>query len=137
MAALTADAYLPYKGDQEHEQSYPLADNVIIYKNQLVNLTGGFARQAVAGDTVPVKGIALHRADNTGAGHAAGAVSVLVECGRRYQLVGSGFSQASVGVMATVTDANTIGTGGTSDVGEIKEFVDAAHVWVHIPVHGV
>ncbi|HRS28588.1 MAG TPA: hypothetical protein P5255_10005, partial [Phycisphaerae bacterium] len=54
----------------------PVDDNVKIFKGALVgrNRSTGFARGLVAGDEF--LGIAYQEADNTGAGHAAGAVRV-------------------------------------------------------------
>jgi hypothetical protein len=54
----------------------PVDDNVTIYKGALVgrNRATGLARGLVAGDDF--LGIAYQESDNTGAGHAAGAVNV-------------------------------------------------------------
>lgn len=54
----------------------PVDDNVKIFKGALVgrNRSTGFARPLVAGDEF--LGIAYQQADNTGAGHAAGAIRV-------------------------------------------------------------
>jgi hypothetical protein len=134
MAVATSNVYPTEKGSGEVIQSMPIADNVHIYKGQAIHQTGGYARIAVVGDTTPIFGHAMEEVDNTLVGHAAGLKRIRVTAGRRVLLTGTGFSQASVGTMATVVDANTIGTGGTCNVGIIEEFVSSTKVWVFVPV---
>jgi hypothetical protein len=99
----------------------PVDDAACIYKGALVGLNRatGLARPLVAGDDF--LGLAYRRADNTGAGHAPGAVSV-----RLHQMVDivhalSGVTAADVGreVYASDDSTLTLSPMGNSRVGRV------------------
>lgn len=135
MTALSADANLV--ANDPGLKSYPVADNVLIYKGSLVCVNA--AGYAIPADTTQgniVVGVAYKKADNTITGHTAGGINILVESGRNYTFVASGMAQARVGAPAYVVDSATVGLGPqTNDilVGEIVEYISATSVKVHIP----
>jgi len=73
--ALSANRDLKFYASQEL-LDLPVKDNVDIYKGAFVGIDAstGYARPLTAGD--PFAGIAYQQADNTGTGHADGAIRV-------------------------------------------------------------
>ena len=103
----------------------PVDDNVLIYKGALVGLNAatGLARPLVAGDKFV--GVAYRAADNTGAGHAAGAVTV-----RLHQFIDlvhalAGVTATNVGAVVYASDDGTLTltSSGNSRVGRVVERV--------------
>lgn len=99
----------------------PVDDAVCIYKGALVGLnrSTGLARPLVAGDEF--LGLSYRRADNTGPGHAAGAVSV-----RLHQMVDvvhtlAGVTNSDIGreVYASDDSTLTLAPAGNSRVGRV------------------
>lgn len=110
----------------------PVDDDVVIYKGALVgrNRTTGLARGLVAGDDF--LGVAYRRADNTGPGHAPGAVRV-----RLHQMIDivhalPGVGDADIGrsVYASDDETLTLDPQGASRVGRVVavEGTDLARV---------
>ncbi len=133
MSALSANATLAKKTGGL--QSFPVADNVHIYKGALVCVnSSGYAQPATDADAVKFLGIAYEEADNTVTGHVNGFVDVRVETEGRFLLTAAGMAQTSVGKFAYVTDDATVGLTGTYSipVGRIVEYVSATQVWVEI-----
>lgn len=99
----------------------PVQDNVKIHKGAFVGLhaASGYARPLVAGDLF--LGLAYESADNTGPGHAAGAVRV-----RLHQMLDivhalSGVLETHVGAAVYASDDGTLTltAGGNSRVGRV------------------
>jgi hypothetical protein len=118
--ALTADRNVDFFASQELVD-LPVKDNVCIYKGALVGRerASGYARPLVAGDDF--LGVAYRRADNTGPGHAAGAVNV-----RLHQMIDvvhslAGVVQTDLGkdVYASADDTLTLTPTGNSRIGRI------------------
>lgn len=133
MTALAADTPISTK-IRPDVLSYPVADNVLIYKGALVSLHSGYLVPAAdtAGDVFV--GIADQHADNTVVGHAAGGISCMVQRDRVALLTTSGMAQSNVGATVYVLDSGTVAlTGGVTNhvaVGTIENFVSATQVWV-------
>jgi hypothetical protein len=140
MTALSADAVIPYKADGSLViESFPVADNVKIWKGALVCVdTSGYAN--VGADTASFRfaGVAVEQGDNTLTGHTAGGIRVRIRCGCRFLLPSTGLSQASVGAQVKVTDSGAVATASTNNVnvGRITEYISATSAWVFAPALG-
>jgi hypothetical protein len=137
LTALAADAN--YIGVQrENTINYPVADNVVIYKNSLVCLnTSGYAVPAADTASYVCVGIAVSKVDNTVTGHTAGGKRIDVRSGVNVKhLVTSGATQASVGTTYFVTDSATVATSSTNSVvaGICSGFNSATDIDVFIPL---
>ena len=116
-------------------QSYPVADNVHIYRGALVCVnTSGYALPGA--DTAGYKfvGVAWDECDNTLTGHAAGGKNVLVDNGR-FLMTATSITQAMVGSRMYVVDDATIddiaGVSNCIEVGILDEYVSATSGWVN------
>lgn len=139
MTALTADAIIPIRGREHADvRSYPVADNVKIFKGSLVMFSSGYA--AVGADTASAVccGIAMEQADNTVTGHTAGGIRVRCASNVHALLVGSGLAQTDVGAQVKIADSATIAKTSTNNVnvGRITEFISATSVWVEVSTPG-
>lgn len=98
-----------------------VADAVRIHKGALVGLdaASGWARPLVAGDAF--LGVAYAEADNTGAGHAAGAIRARLHQHVDIVHAVSGLAQTDIGGEVYASDDGTLTTsaGGNSRVGRI------------------
>lgn len=118
--ALTADREVKLYAGQELID-LPVKDNVTIYKGALVGIdaAAGYVRPLVAADHFA--GVAYKPADNTGSGHANGAITV-----RLHQMVDivhtlTGVTVADIGktVYASADDTLTLTSSGNSRIGKI------------------
>lgn len=118
-------------------KSYPIADNVKVYKGSIVAVdTNGYARPASDASGYVVKGVADEQVDNTLTGHAAGLKSVRVVSGRHFLMTCVSGTQARVGAVAYVQDDQTVVFSGQANnviLGEVTEYVSATQVWVYVP----
>ncbi|MCK9569886.1 hypothetical protein M0R72_13160 [Candidatus Pacearchaeota archaeon] len=131
--ALSANAVIARKDGVM--QSYPVADNVHIYKGALVCVdTSGYA--CPGADTAGYKfvGVAWEECDNTLTGHAAGGKSVLVDQGR-FLLPATSITLPMVGSKMYLVDDATIddiaGVTNKVEVGVLDEYVSATSGWVN------
>lgn len=143
MTALSADVNIQQRDAGLDIRSYKVADNVVIYKGSIVALdASGYARPARSTAGELIVGVAIQKFDNTITGHAAGGRDALGQAGVRVAsgadfllLCSASASQASVGqpfyALDDATVRATVGTGGVAGI--VREYVDATHVWVHIP----
>lgn len=134
MTALAADKQ--YSRKEAGLKAYPVADNVNIYKGALtMKNAAGFADAATDTAGTLCLGVAYERTDNTLTGHVVGGKTIRVESGGHVLLVGSGFSQASVGLPVYVVDSGTVGLASTNSiyVGDVSEYVSATSAWIFIP----
>lgn len=129
--------------------SIPMADNVVIYKGDLVlaDATTGLAKPVYATGTTAdcFMGVAKETVDNTLAGHAASLKSVRVHRTGSFVFdIAATASQANVGA-AYYTDVSAAGTPHTviagaskaSLVGICTEFIDATHIRVAIVTNDI
>lgn len=118
--ALSADREVDFFASPELVQ-LPVKDNVRIYKGALVGRDRGtgYARPLAAGDEF--LGVAYKRADNTGAGHAAGAVLVTLHQAIDivHPLTGVVLGDLGKDVYASADDVLTLSPAGNSRVGRI------------------
>jgi hypothetical protein len=116
--ALAADRDLKMYATQELIE-IPVADNVLIYKGAFVGRdeTTGYARPLVGGDIF--LGVAYRQVDNTGPGHAAGAVSVVLHQDIDIVHAVTGASQLIVGAFLYASDDGTatLSSTGNSKMG--------------------
>lgn len=133
MTALSANAN--YVEKEGNIIAYPIADNILIYKNSLVCVNGsGYAVVGAAGAGLTFVGVAMEKVDNTITGHAAGLFNVRVRHGRRYRLTSSGLTQASVGLPAYLADSGSFTlTPNAQPIGVIVEYVSATEAFVYVP----
>jgi hypothetical protein len=125
MSQLTAALPQAFEVPAEYNE-FGVLDNVIIYRGSAVGLSGGYARQLVAGDTFA--GFAENTVDNTDTGHASGAKTVQVRAHGCVQLV-----IASVAVTDNLvsdiyaSDGNTYTktAGGNSLVGKVWRYISS------------
>jgi hypothetical protein len=117
----------------------PVVDNVVIYEGALVAVdTNGYARPARVSTTDKVIGIAEERADNTGVGHANGAIRIRVRSDRvaffKNSTSTDAISIASVGadcfVVADDQVALTNGTNTRCRAGKIYDVLPDGQVGV-------
>jgi hypothetical protein len=98
--------------------SYPVADNVKIYKGALVSvlLSSGYAQPASDTAGTVVVGVAYETVDNTLSGHAAGLKSVRVlKTGVFSYNTNGAFAQTNVGKQCFVYDDNTVQVAATTN----------------------
>lgn len=132
-AALSASVNTPRKHGEI--QSYPVADNVHIYKGAHVCVNAsGYAQPATDASSVKYLGIAYEEADNTVTGHADAFIDVRVEIEGRFLLVATGMAQTSIGKFCYITDDSAVALTSTYGVcvGKIEEYVSATSVWVEL-----
>ncbi len=129
--ALTADRNVDFFASQELVD-LPVEDNVCIYKGALVGRerATGYARPLIAGDDF--LGVAYRRADNTGSGHAAGALTVRLHqmIDIVYPLAGAVQSDLGKDVYASADDTLTLTPNGNSRIGRIVALQGAGMVRV-------
>lgn len=114
----------------------PVAASKHIYEGTLVYLASGYATDDDNSGANPFLGIARREVDNS-AGQNGDLVVEVFSLGV-FELVGSGFSQASVGANAYGTDNYTITTNSANArlVGRIVTYVSSTKVEVAInPIH--
>jgi hypothetical protein len=118
--ALTSDRNVDFYASAELVE-FPVKDNVRIYRGAFVgrDRATGYARPLVAGDEF--LGVAYQRVDNTGSGHAPGAVRVRVVQGKDVVHALTGVALADVGkdVYASDDETLTLSPVGNSRVGRI------------------
>ena len=146
MAALTGNRNTPRREDLRHV--YPLADNVIVYLGSIVCLdAGGNANPGRTATGLKCVGVALRAytpagpdiigkpADNTGPGHAVGAVLVEVERSTAAfdNSVTDPVGAANIGTPCFVVDDHTVsatdGSSSQSVAGRVVA-VESNLVWV-------
>ena len=116
-------------------RSYPVKDNVHIYKGALVCVDStGYALPAADTSGYTFVGIAVAEADNTVTGHSTGLINVRTEMPNFALLSGSGFTQASVGVTVYATADDTVAVSSSNNIvcGKISAYVSATSVWVRL-----
>lgn len=138
MTALAADTEVLYKGPDVDLRSYPVADNVLIYKGALVMFLSGYLVPGADTAGGICAGVALEHVDNTQTGHTAGGKRCRVLSGAHFQLTSSGLTQASVGAQVKISDSGTVLTTTTNNVnaGRINEYVSATSAWVYVSTPG-
>jgi hypothetical protein len=134
MTALAADTAINTKVDRDL-LSYPVADNVLIYKGSLITINAaGYAIPAADTASTIFAGIADAHVDNTITGHTAGGLSCTVQRDRVALLTATGLAQTSVGLAVYVLDSGTVAlTGGVTNhvlVGYVQSYVSATQAWV-------
>jgi len=125
MSQLTAAITQSYEVPAEYNE-IPVLDNVVIYRGSAVGLSGGYARQLVAGDTFV--GFAEDTVDNTVTGHASGFKNVQVRAHGCVLL-----TIASVAVTDNLvsdvyaSDGNTYTktAGGNSLIGKVYRYISS------------
>ncbi len=134
MTALAANTVI--KERNLGRKLFPVEDNVHIYQGSLVCVNGnGNAVPAADTSGYVCVGVAYEEIDNTLVGHTAGGKNIRVLGERNFDLKASGLTQASVGLLAYVSDSATIVTSGTANaiiVGMITEYVSATECYVII-----
>lgn len=120
---LTANRDVPSYASQELPE-LPVADNVHIHKGAFVGRAGetGLARPLVAGDIFV--GIAYAEVDNTGPGHAAGALRVRLHQAIDivHALAGAVATHVGSTVYASADDTLTLTPTGHSRIGRIVAY---------------
>lgn len=140
MAALAADRNTVSKYEGVIK-SFPVKDNVIIYKGALVGIdSNGYALPAADAASVRVVGVAEKKADNTVVGHVAGFVNIQVRSGRAFRFNASSITQAMVGTIMYVVDDNTFDDAvGTNAIkaGRLVEYLSATEGWIYVHEGGM
>lgn len=130
MATLATDTPRVFEtGHDEYVNSLPMIDNDIIYDGAAVGESGtsGTFRPLVSGDQFA--GFAVAQADNTGTGHAAGAVNVDVKQAGRVKLSVTGASAVTdmdAKVFATDDNTFTLTPSGTT-IGRVARWVTGTY----------
>ena len=132
MTALTDNKEVSEKNSRIIEN--PVAASTVIFKGAIVmsNATGYLAPAAALADAV-MAGIAYEKADN--ANGADGDVNCKLLREGSFELSGSGFTQADLGLAVYASDDQTVSTTqGTNEVevGKIVQVVSASKVFVDI-----
>lgn len=132
MAALTAAAQRPARGELKGRFKIPVEASAIILKGGIVGINAaGYAFPAVLGATViQVAGIAAESVTGT----SQGAMFVEVEFGREYLFTASSVTQAQLGDKMLVVDDNTVDetAAASASVGNMTEFVSTTQCWVFV-----
>lgn len=139
MTALAADAIVPFRGEEHSDiKSYPVADNVKIYKGSLVSIHAGYAVPAADTSGDLCAGVAMEQVDNTTTGHSAGRYNIRVRSNAHFLLVSSGLAQTDLGAAVVVTDSATVAKTSVNSVkaGRITQYDAATAAWVYIPTPG-
>jgi hypothetical protein len=116
-------------------QSFPVEDNVHIYKGAHVNINAsGYVQPATDATALKYAGIAYEECDNTLVGHAQGGKDVRVEIEGRFLLVATGMAQTSVGQFCYVSSDASVALTSTYSipVGKVVEYVASTSVWVEV-----
>lgn len=118
-------------------QSFPVEDNVHIYKGALVVANNaGYAEPATNAADKVLLGVAYEERDNTLAGHSQGGKSMRVIRGGSFLLTTADLVQADVGILCYVEDDTTVNDAGSVSQGIIAcivvGIVSATEVWVDI-----
>jgi hypothetical protein len=112
--------------------SYPVEESTTIYEGTMFFINAaGYAVATTGSGVNRFGGIATQLADNSGGGD--GDINVEGEDVGIYELVGSGFSQASVGLDAYATDNYTVAAGYAANgvkIGRIIEYISSTRVRV-------
>ncbi len=132
-AALSADVGVPRK--EAGLQSYPVEDNVTIYKGALVCVNeSGYIVPAADTDGYRFKGVSYENVDNTITGHSQGGLNVRVLTDGVHLLTATSITQAMVGRYVYVVDDATFDESSTNKicVGRLVEYVSTTSGWVDI-----
>lgn len=137
MSALAAERNTPSLGKSGlPDLSWPIADNVKVYKGSLVMESAGYATPGATATGKLALGRAAATVDNTVSGHTAGALNVPIERGIfRWgnSAAGDAIAQADCGATCYMVDDQTVaktdGTGTRSAAGTVVA-VDSSGVWV-------
>ncbi len=118
-------------------QSFPVEDNVHIYKGALVCLNNaGYVEPATNAADKVLAGVAYEECDNTLAGHTQGGKSVRLCRGGLFKFASAGIVQAEVGLYCYVSDDNMVEDAGVATQGVIAgvvvELESTDVVWVDI-----
>lgn len=140
MTALAAQRSTPVMagGPNPENLSFPIADNVKVYKGSLVMLDGGYLKPGATATGKVAVGQAEETVDNTGTGHTAGRFNVPVKQGV-FKFANSASSdaiaQAEVGSSCYLVDDQTVaktdGSNSRSVAGKVIQ-VDTDGVWVKV-----
>ncbi len=132
--ALSANAEIARK--QGNLKSYPVEDNVHIYKGAIVVAnTSGYALPGADTSGYRFLGIAAEEADNTVTGHSQGGIDVRVWEDGEHLLPATSITQAMVGQMMYLVDDATVDDITVTNfipVGILKEYVSTTSGWVSI-----
>ena len=140
MTALTASRDTKRMGDDAVPalKSYPVADNVHIYKGAIVGLDAAGNAGPASATYFNVVGCAMSDADNTLAGHVAAGINVAVRQGVFKYINGTGggaFTKADVGSPCFVYDDQTVQRASGPKAGIVAQ-VDADGVFVQMGPEG-
>lgn len=113
-------------------QHTPVAAAKTIYKGTLVFLASGYATDVTNSGANKFAGIADQHVDNSAG--SAGDLNVETWRSGRFELTGSSFTQATVGVPIYASDNYTVTATSTSNtlIGRCVEFVSATKIVVDI-----
>lgn len=131
--ALSANAMIASKHGEI--QSFPVEDNVHIYKGAMVVVnTSGYALPGADTDGYRFVGIAYEECDNTVTGHSQGGLDVRVERTGRFLLPASSITQAMVGRRMYLVNDGAVDDTSTYKilVGTLVEYVSTTSGWVDI-----
>ena len=127
------------KRQEGNRQSFPVAASTTIYEGTLAFITAtGYLDDDTATGQNRFAGVALAIADNSAG--SAGAIQGEVYTEGVFELVGSGFSQASVGLSVYATDNYVITTSPSASavyVGECVGYVSSTKLLVCIDPDGI
>jgi hypothetical protein len=116
-------------------KGYPVAASTTLYEGTLVFLASGYADDDTASGANAFGGVAIAKIDNS----AGSSGDLNVECHTEgvFRLVGSGFSQATVGSLIYATDNYTVTTTATGNsvlIGKCVGYVSSTVIDVKIDV---
>jgi hypothetical protein len=127
------------KRQEGNRQSFPVAASTTIYEGTLAFITAtGYLDDDTATGANRFAGVALAYVDNSSG--SAGALNGEVYTEGVFELVGSGFTQASVGLSVFATDNYVITTSPSASavyVGECVGFVSSTKLLVCIDPDGI
>ncbi len=136
--ALSADVQVSRK--ESGLQSFPVEDNVTIYKGARVCVnTSGYLVPAADTGGYRFAGIAFEKVDNTITGHAQGGLNCRVYTAGVFKLAATSITQAMVGRKMYIVDDATIDETSTNSVcvGTLVEYVSTTAGWVDIGQRGL
>lgn len=131
--AVTADQLIVSQESHPLDlQSQPVAASKTIYKGTLVFLASGYATDVINAGANKFAGIADQHVDNSAG--SAGDKNVETWRSGRFELVGSSFTQATVGVPIYASDNYTVTATSTSNtlIGRCVEYISATRIVVDI-----
>lgn len=136
MTALTKIRDTKRMGDEPipHLKSYPVADNVIIFRGGIVGVDSAGNAGPASATYVKIVGVATEDADNTIVGHVVAGINVPVRQGV-FKFIdggtGGAYTKADVGLACYAADDQTVQkTAGSFGIAGTIVQVDTDGVWV-------